>query len=74
MSATSVRVDRNLRGSWDVALPGQGKRLTCGTLEEADRVAHQLAAGIAPRELVICDAYHRVVHRELIKSDGHGEC
>lgn len=59
MSATSVRVDLNLRGSWDVALPGQAKRLTCTTMEEAHRMAHRLAAGIAPCELVICDAHHR---------------
>jgi hypothetical protein len=28
-------------------------------MEEAHRMAHRLAAGIAPCELVICDAHHR---------------
>ena len=59
-----VRVDRNVRGAWDV-VSGQGEKLTCKTLEEAHRVADHLAAGLRPCETIVRDAYHRVVHLEL---------
>ncbi|MGO9976143.1 MAG: hypothetical protein ACLP01_25745 [Solirubrobacteraceae bacterium] len=31
-------------------------------------MAYRLAAGWHPCEVVMCDAYHRVVHRQLIDS------
>ena len=68
MNPATVRVDINGRGGWDVALPDRGDRVTCETLEEASRVAYRCAADRQPCELIVCDAYHRVVRRELIKS------
>ncbi len=63
-----VRVDRNVRGAWEV-VSDQGERLTCKTLDEAHRVADLLAdgvvAGLRPCEMIILDAYHRVVHVEV---------
>jgi hypothetical protein len=66
MSTTQVRVDLTRRGDWDVDLSDQDSRVTCETFEEAERVAHICAAYQQPCELVVCDAYHRVLRRELI--------
>lgn len=66
MSARAVRVGRNRDGDWDIELPDQDGRASCETLEEAERVAHICAAYQQPCELVVCDAYHRVLRRELI--------
>ena len=66
MNLTTVRVDFSVRGAWEVALSDLGERVTCETLEEASRVAYRCAADRRPSELIVCDAYHRVVHHELI--------
>jgi len=65
----TVRVDRNGRGAWEVAMPGKRKAVTCETLDDARRVAYLCVARMRPCELIVCDAYHRVVHHEFI--DGH---
>jgi hypothetical protein len=73
MNLTTVRVDISTRGVWEVVLPDRGERVRCETLEEASRVAHRCAADRRPSELIVCDAYHRVVHRELIDArERHG--
>ena len=61
-----MRVDLAGRGVWEVALPGRGSRLRCATLEEAMLVASQYASRRRPCELIVCDAYHRVLRRELL--------
>jgi len=66
MNLTTVRVDISVRGAWEVALPDPDERVRCETLEEASRVAFRYAADRGPSEVIVCDAYHRVVHRELI--------
>ncbi len=66
MSTRNVRVELNRRGDWDIELSDQDSSMSCETLEEAERVAHICAAYRQPCELVVCDAYHRVLHRELI--------
>jgi hypothetical protein len=63
---TTVRVDLGARGAWEVALPGEGERLTCATLGEAQRIADVWALDHRPCDLVIRDAYHRVLRRELV--------
>jgi hypothetical protein len=68
MNPTSVRVDISARGGWEVALSDRRDHITCKTLEEANRVAYRCALDRRPCELIVCDAYHRVVQRELIKS------
>jgi hypothetical protein len=68
LSPRTVRVDLNRHGAWDITLPNQLDPINCGSLHEARRVAYRLAAGWHPCEVVMCDAYHRVVHRELIDS------
>ena len=66
MNVTTVRVDISGGGAWEVALSDRGEQVRCETLEEASRVAYRCAADRRPSELIVCDAYHRVVHRELI--------
>jgi len=71
MSPVTVRVDRTRRGAWEVAMPDGRELVTCETLEDAERVAYLCAARRRPCELIVCDAYRRVLHRVLI--DGHDD-
>jgi hypothetical protein len=64
----TVDVRRRARGGWEVMLPDRRERVSCDTLEDARRVGYQFAARRKPCQLVVHDAYHRVVHRELIAS------
>jgi hypothetical protein len=66
MNPTIVRVDISARGAWEIELPDRRERVTCETLEEASRVAYRCATDRRPCELVIRDAYHRVLQRQLI--------
>jgi hypothetical protein len=61
-----VRVDPNGRGSWHVALPEPGEHVLCATFDEARRLASRYASRGEPCELVVCDAYHRVLQREVV--------
>jgi hypothetical protein len=67
MNLARVRVDLSPRGAWEVVLPERVDRLRCKTVEEASRIAHRLAAARRPCELIVYDAYHRVVEHELIQ-------
>jgi hypothetical protein len=64
-----VHVALNPRGGWEVALPDRRRRIACRTLEEARRVAYVMAAKRRPCELLVHDAYHRVVHHEFVDGD-----
>jgi hypothetical protein len=66
MDPLTVRVDFGGRGGWAIALPDEPERVTCDTLEDARRVAHLWAQDRSPCEVVVCDAYHRVLYRELV--------
>jgi hypothetical protein len=63
----TVRVELDRRGRWAIELPGRPDTVTCETLDEARRVAYLCAAHCHHCELVVCDAYHRVLHRELVE-------
>ncbi|HUO73866.1 MAG TPA: hypothetical protein VMU39_24045 [Solirubrobacteraceae bacterium] len=65
----SVRVDRSPRGDWEVVLPDQADHVVCETLEDAKRIAYLCAAHRHPCELIVCDAYHRVVDHEYIDEE-----
>lgn len=67
MNPTTVRVDISARGAWEVALSDRRDHVRCETLEEASRVAYRFAMDQRPCELIVCDAYHRVLQRELFK-------
>ena len=70
MREMTVHVDRSVGGSWEIALSDQREPVVCQTLEEASRVAHRCAADRHPCELVVRDAYHRVIQHELINVGG----
>jgi hypothetical protein len=60
-----IRVEHDPHGDWEVGLP-DGAPVRCSTLDEARRIAYGHAVRRELCELVICDAYHRVAHRELV--------
>jgi hypothetical protein len=62
----TVRVLLNPRGQWEVVLPGRRRPFRCQSLEEAERVAYSFAARRRPCEIVVHDAYHRVLLRDVI--------
>jgi hypothetical protein len=67
----AIVVDRTLDGHWEFELTDQHERVECETLADAKRIAYLSAALRHPCELVVRDAYHRVLHREVI--DGGAE-
>ena len=62
----TVRVLRGARGQWEVVLPDRRRPLRCRDLDEAKQVAYGFAERSRPCEVVVQDAYHRVVRRDLI--------
>jgi hypothetical protein len=70
MNQTTVRVDLSVRGVWEVALSDRSDRVTCNTLEEAGRLAQSCAEKRRPCELIVRDAYHRVVHHQVVSVSG----
>ena len=66
MIARTVRVDVNRRGGWEIALSGERDPVTCGTLADAQRMALQCAIDRQPCNLVVLDAYHRVLRHQLV--------
>jgi hypothetical protein len=67
----TIRVDHDSKGDWAVELPDQSPPLRCSTLHDARQLAYLQAADRQPCELVICDAYHRIAHRELVGHSRH---
>jgi hypothetical protein len=67
-----VRVLLNARGEWEVLTPHHPRPLRCRSLEEAKRTAYRVASDEGPCELVVHDAYHRVVHTEHIDARVYG--
>ena len=64
-----VCVQHHPRGRWEVLAPGRRGRISCETLEDARRIAYLSVAHAHDCELIVRDAYNRVVEHELI--DGH---
>jgi hypothetical protein len=60
----TVRVELDRRGIWKVDLPDRPEPLRCPTLDEARELAHRCAEGLDPCEIIVYDAYHRVLQRE----------
>ncbi len=65
-NSTTISVERGRRGDWQVVVPDERGPVSCQTLDDAQWVAYLLAAERQPCQVVIRDAYHRVVGRELI--------
>lgn len=64
----TLRVEHNGRGGWQVAAPNRD-RITCQTLADACRAAYASAAPAQRCEVIVHDAYHRVLARELVNAD-----
>ncbi len=63
MSMRRVRVDFDRRGDQGIQpTDDDDSRVTCETLEEAERVAHVCAAYQQPCERAECDAYNRALN------------
>ncbi len=65
-SGVMVRIEPNRRGGWTVARPAPLVALRCETLDDAHRLAYLSVADTLPCELIVRDAYHRVLRHELI--------
>jgi hypothetical protein len=68
LGGVKVNVTPNLRGGWDVRSDLR-PRQRCDTLAAAVHLAHERAEESHPCELVIRDAYHRVVGHEFIDGE-----
>jgi hypothetical protein len=69
MNSMKVCVDFNDHGAWDVEMPYPSEPVTCRTLDEATRVAYRCAADRRPCELIVRDAYHRVLRHEIVNGE-----
>lgn len=65
----TVSVRHRAHGDWQVTLPGDLRPVRCETLEEAQRIARLSAEHRSPCELIVYDAYQRIIHREVIIGD-----
>jgi len=63
-----VCVQPTVCGRWEVMLPDRCGGVKCDTFEEARRIAYPAVAHARPCELIVHDAYHRVVDHERIDS------
>ena len=66
-SFVMVCVDRNDHGDWQVALPDQREPVTCETLDDARRIAYLCASHRHRCEVVVRDAYHRVLEHDYFE-------
>ena len=66
---TTVCIERNRRGGWDVELSDRHERARCETLDDARRVAYPCGAHARPCELIVRDADQRVLYHEPIDAD-----
>jgi hypothetical protein len=62
----TVSVDPDGRGAWEVNVRDERSHVACPTLEDARQVAYRSASGRRPCELIVRDAYHRVIQRTVI--------
>jgi hypothetical protein len=60
----TIRVDFDGRHGWEVELGDA--RIACATFDDARRIAFLKAARRRPCQLVVRDAYHRVIERAHI--------
>jgi hypothetical protein len=67
-----VYVQHHPRGNWEVFSPGVKGRISCETLEDAERIAYLSVAHSHDYELIVRDAYNRVLHHELIGGHSSG--
>ena len=69
MSATLIQIQRRRGNEWEVSIPSRHHRVICNSFQEAAKRGYQLAASEAECDVVLHDAYHRVVRRERVRGD-----
>lgn len=67
MATTLIQIQRRRGNEWEVSIPSRHEQLICNSFQEAARRGYQLAAGEADCEMLVHDAYHRVVRRERLR-------
>src|SRR4029079_7980560 len=68
----TVSVDPDGRGAWEVTVRNELSHVACGTLDNARKVAQRSPSGRRPSELIVRDAYHRVIQRTVIDAERAG--
>ena len=68
----TVRVLLNARGQWEVVSPHSLRPHRYNNLDDATRAAYAVASRDGPCELIVHDAYHRVVHAQHVEPGGPG--
>jgi hypothetical protein len=68
MPTSTVQVCADHRGGWEIELPDRDDHVFCATLHEARALAFRLARQMPPCDLVVRDAYDRVLQHELIET------
>jgi hypothetical protein len=66
MSYRSVIVNPDRRGGWEVADIERRVRIPCKTLLDAREEAFRRAIDESPCDVVVHDAYHRVVEHTVV--------
>jgi hypothetical protein len=62
----SVEVHAGPRGRWTVTISDRDETLSCDTLAEARDVARSCAEARVPCEVVVHDAYERVLEYQVL--------
>lgn len=68
-AANSVLVRPARHGAWEVEFSEHDPPVTCETLDEARRMGYLYGSRRMPSELVVRDAYHRILHRGTIDDE-----
>jgi hypothetical protein len=68
----TICVQHHPRGRWEVIKPDGRGRISCETLEDARRIAYLTVAHAKSCELIVRDAYNRIIEHELIESRQSG--
>jgi hypothetical protein len=63
---TQVHVRHSHAGSWEIEIPGRDVHVRCESFDDARRIAYLCAAHCHPSELIVYDAYDRVMQHEHI--------
>ena len=63
---STVRVGLGRHGAWQVSLAGRQGSMSCPTLEGARYLAQVTAERCHPCELIVLDAYHRVLEYAVL--------
>ncbi len=71
MSLTQIEIHRKRGDQWEVSLPARDQRVLCQSFQEAARRGYELAAMEVECEIVVHDAYHRVIRRQHLAHPVH---